>query len=139
MPPPFEPTFWSIVRAALKLVSTQIGGLTAFPPCGRSRTEPSLPSAIVDGSIWAPSLSVQPSPVKLPADCPGASVYQCESPIERNGWLKDGVVQSVPSTLGGVFVAVAVLAKIPTISEATPPTMAERLPSDPARFKCSFT
>ncbi len=60
-------------------------GLTAVDPLGRSSTVPTEPSASVVVTSFAPPVSVQPVPSKLPALSPGINVYQLESCAEANG------------------------------------------------------
>src|SRR4051794_16798746 len=65
---------------------TQIVGLTAVDPLGRSRTDALDPSASWVETTFAPPLNVHPAPSKPLSLCPGTSVYQLLSPAVRNGW-----------------------------------------------------
>ena len=58
---------------------TQITGLSASDPLGRSRTCPVAPSDSVVETILAPPLSVHPSPLKLSLVSPVIDVYQLVS------------------------------------------------------------
>src|SRR5512135_1442034 len=96
---------------------TQIVGLTACEPLGRSSTEPLLPSDSVVLTTCAPPVNVQPVPSNPPGDWPGTSMYSLLSPSATNGCDSRGLVhQDVSTELSGLVAARAGVTARPAIT-----------------------